>query len=66
MINTPTNNAFMKILNFIKIGNHILINVIIVKILKNAVSLIIKYSALKNIKKIRTVKNIANIILMTL
>lgn len=56
----------IKILNFIKIGNHILINVIIVKILKNAVSLIIKYSALKNIKKIRTVKNIANIILMTL
>lgn len=66
MIKITTNSAFTKILNFIKIGNQIHINVIIVKILKNAVSLIIKYSALKNIKKIRTVKNIANIILMTL
>lgn len=50
MINTPINNAFIKILNFIKIGNHIHINVIIDKILKNAVSLIIKYSALENIE----------------
>ena len=54
MIKITTNSAFTKILNFIKIGNHIHINVIIVKILKNAVSLIIKYSALKNIKKMRS------------
>lgn len=66
MINTPTNNAFIKILNFIKIVNHIHINVIIVKILKNAVSLIMKYSALENIELIIRVKNIANTILMTL
>lgn len=56
----------MKILNLIKIGNHILINVIIVKILKNKSSLIIKYSVLENIELIIRVKNIANTILMTL
>ncbi len=66
MTNTPMNSAFIKILNFIKIGNHIHINVIIVKILKNSVSLIIKYSAFKNIDLIIKVKYMANTIFMTL
>ena len=56
----------MKILVFIKIGNHRLINVMIDKILKSAVSLIIKISVLDNIEIIMIVKNIANIIFMTL
>lgn len=66
MINTPTNSVFIKILNFIKIGNHMHINVIIVKIIKNAVSLIIKNSVFKNIDLIIKVKNIANIIFIIL
>lgn len=56
----------IKILVLIKTGSHILINVIIDKILKNAVSLIIKYSVLDNIEIIIIVKNIANIIFMIL
>lgn len=56
----------IKILVLIKTGNHRLINVTIDKILKNAVSLIIKYSVLDNIEIITTVKNSANIIFMAL
>lgn len=56
----------IKILVLIKTGSHILINVIIDKILKNAVSLIIKYSVLDNIEIIIIVKNIANIIFIIL
>lgn len=56
----------IKILVLIKTGNHKLINVTIDKILKNAVSLIIKYSVLDNIEIITTVKNSANIIFMAL
>lgn len=66
MINIPTHSAFRKILNFTKIGNHIHISVIIVNILKNAVSLIIKYSAFKNIDLMIIVKNIAKIIYVIL
>lgn len=47
-------------------GNHILINVIIDKILNNALSLIIKHSALDIIEIIITVKNVANIAFITL
>lgn len=56
----------IKILVLIKTGNHRLINVTIDKIIKNAVSLIIKYSVLDNIEIITTVKNSANIIFMAL
>ena len=56
----------IKILVFIKTGNQRLINVIIDKIINSAVFLIIKYSLLDNIEIIITVKNIANIIFMTL
>lgn len=66
MIKITTNSVFLKILNFIKIGNQIHTSVITVKILKNAVSLIIKSSALKNITLIIKVKNNANITLMIL
>ena len=66
MIKITTNSVFLKILNFIKIGNQIHTSVITVKILKNAVSLIIKSSALKNITLIIKVQNNANITLMIL
>ena len=66
MIKITTNSVFLKILNFIKIGTQIHTSVITVKILKNAVSLIIKSSALKNITLIIKVKNNANITLMIL
>ncbi len=66
MIKITTNSVFLKILNFIKIGNQIHTSVITVEILKNAVSLIIKSSALKNITLIIKVKNNANITLMIL
>lgn len=56
----------IKILVLIKTGNHRLIKVIIDKILKNAVSLIIKCSASDIIEIIIKVKNIANIIFTTL
>ena len=52
----------IKILVFIRTGNHKLINVIIDKVLKNVVSLIIKDSALDIIEVIIKVKNIENII----
>ena len=66
MIKITTNSVFLKILNLIKIGNQIHTSAITVKILKNAVSLIIKSSALKNITLIIKVKNNANITLMIL
>lgn len=56
----------MKILVLLKTGNHRLINVTIDKILKNTVSLIIKKSAFDNIEIIIIVKNVENIIFMTL
>lgn len=56
----------IKILVLIKTGNHILINVVIDKILKNVVSLIIKYSVLDNIEIIIPVKNITNVICIIL
>ena len=56
----------IKILVLIKTGNHILINVVIDKILKNVVSFIIKYSVLDNIEIIIPVKNITNVICIIL
>lgn len=56
----------IKILVLIKTGSHILINVVIDKILKNVVSLIIKYSVLDNIEIIIPVKNITNVICIIL
>lgn len=56
----------IKILVLIKTGNHILINAVIDKILKNVVSLIIKYSVLDNIEIIIPVKNITNVICIIL
>lgn len=50
----------------IKTGNHRLINATVDKILKNIVSSIMKYSELDNIEIIMIVKNIANVIFMTL
>ena len=50
----------------IKTGTHRAVNVIVDKTLKNVVSLIMKYSASDNIAIIIIVKNIANIIFMTL
>ncbi len=56
----------IKILVLIKIGSQRLINVIIVKILKIAVSIIIKFSVLEDNEKMIIVKNIANTIFITL
>lgn len=52
----------IKIFVLIKNGSHRLIKVIIDKILKNTVSIILKYSVSDNIEIIITVKNSANII----
>ncbi len=56
----------IKIFVLTKIGSHRLINVTIDKILKNAVSLTIKWLTSDNIKIMITVKNIANIIFIIL
>lgn len=56
----------IKIFVLIKNGSHILIKVIIDKILKNTVSLILKYSVSDNIETIIIVKNIANIMFIIL
>ncbi len=56
----------IKIFVLIKNCSHILIKVIIDKILKNTVSLILKYSVSDNIETIIIVKNIANIMFIIL
>ena len=56
----------IKIFVLIKNGSHILIKVIIDKILKNTVSLILKYSVSDKIETIIIVKNIANIMFIIL
>lgn len=56
----------IKIFVLIKNGSHILIKVIIDKILKNTVSLILKYSVSDNVETIIIVKNIANIMFIIL
>lgn len=60
MVNIKMQIDIIKIFVLIKTGSQRLINVIIVKILKSAVSLIIKYSLLDNIEIIIMVKNIEN------